>query len=66
MAKKIYVSPSDQGGNTYAYGNTNEMVQCQKIAGLLVTALERCGFEAKTSYEQGEQAMYNRVNESNA
>ena len=66
VAKKIYVSPSDQAGNTYAYGNTNEMVQCQKIAGLLVTALERCGFEAKTSYEQGEQAMYNRVKESNA
>ena len=66
MAKKIYVSPSDQAGNTYAYGNTNEMVQCQKIAGLLVAALERCGFEAKTSYEQGKQEMYNRVKESNA
>jgi hypothetical protein len=30
MAKKIYVSPSDQDGNLYAVGNTNEMAQCQK------------------------------------
>jgi len=66
MAKKIYVSPSTQDDNIYATGNTNEMVQCQKIAGLLVTALQRCGFDAKTSYEQGSQAMYNRVKESNA
>ena len=32
MAKKIYLSPSNQNNNTYATGNTNEMVQCNKIA----------------------------------
>ena len=25
MSKKIYLSPSNQNGNKYAYGNTNEM-----------------------------------------
>ena len=32
MSKKIYLSPSSQINNIYAYGNTNEMVQCNKIA----------------------------------
>ena len=63
MAKKIYISPSDQTGNVYAYGNTNEAVQCRKIATHLVKALERCGFEAKTNLEKD---MYGRVAESDA
>lgn len=45
MAKKIYISPSDQTGNRYAVGNTNEAEQCRKIASALVDALERCGFD---------------------
>ncbi len=45
MAKRIYLSPSNQSGNTYATGNTNEMVQCDKIAKATATALKRCGFE---------------------
>ena len=32
MSKKIYLSPSNQNGNLYAYGNTNEMEQCNRIA----------------------------------
>lgn len=44
MSKKIYLSPSSQINNVYAYGNTNEMVQCNKIAEAAKTALERCGF----------------------
>ena len=32
MAKLIYLSPSDQTANKYAYGNTNEAVQCRKIS----------------------------------
>lgn len=47
MAKKIYLSPSNQGRNTYASGNTNEMAQCDKIAKATATALKRCGFEVK-------------------
>ena len=47
MSKKIYLSPSNQDGNMYAYGNTNEMEQCNRIADYAKTALERCGFTVK-------------------
>ena len=62
MAKKIYISPSDQGKNEYGAGNTVEEVQCEKIATALVNALERCGFEAKTDLLAD---MYARVSHSN-
>ena len=42
MAKKIYLSPSNQYANSYAYGNTTEMEQCNKIAIAAETALKRC------------------------
>lgn len=64
MAKKIYISPSSQTANMYAVGNTNEAAQCRKIALLLVDALIRCGFEAKTNVTEG-KSMYDRVRESN-
>lgn len=63
MAKKIYVSPSDQVSNTYAAGSTTEAIQCRKIAKHLVSVLSRCGFEAKTNVNDG---MRERVAESNA
>ena len=44
MAKKIYLSPSNQNRNTYATGGTNEMAQCDKIAAATAKALKRCGF----------------------
>lgn len=47
MAKKIFISPSNQTRNLYAYGNTTEAVQCGKIGVALKAALERCGFETK-------------------
>lgn len=62
---RIYVSPSDQTLNKYAYGNTNEAVQCRKIAVALVAALERCKFEAKTNTKDGSNMMAKRVAESN-
>lgn len=62
MAKKIYVSPSSQTENKYAVGNTNEAVQCRKIAVALAEALERCGFDAMTN-TTGD--MYERTAESN-
>ena len=43
MAKKVYLSPSNQTKNKYAYGNTTEDVQCGKIAKACKTALERNG-----------------------
>lgn len=63
MANKIYLSPSNQKDNTYAYGNTNEMVQCNRIADYARIALQRCGFEVKKA-SQG-QAMYTSITESN-
>lgn len=63
---KIYLSPSDQLSNPYAYGGTNEALQCRKIAAACKTALERNGFEVKTNFADGSNAMYERVRESNA
>lgn len=60
MAKKIYLSPSDQYGNVYAYGNTNEGAQCNIIADHLASALLRCGFEVYRN-----ENMYMAVRESN-
>lgn len=40
MAKKIYLSPSNQYSNTYATGGTNEMAQCDKIANATAKALK--------------------------
>lgn len=65
--KKIYISPSDQTENIYAYGGTNEAEQCRRMAKSLVTALRRCGFEAKTNTTwDGPDAMAKRIAESNA
>lgn len=63
--KKIYISPSDQTGNRYAAGDTNEAVQCRRIAAALVTALVRCGFGAMTNMDDGNGAMAARVRQSN-
>ena len=60
--KKIYLSPSDQDYNEYAVGNTNEAVECRKIAVATAAALERCGFQAKAGLEDG---MSLRIRESN-
>lgn len=45
MSKRVYLSPSDQRRNTYAYGNTTEAVQCGKIAEACRAALVRSGVE---------------------
>lgn len=58
MPKKIFISPSNQTANKYAYGNTNEAVQCGKIGNALEKALERCGFAVRL--EQYD-TMQNRV-----
>lgn len=64
MSKKIYLSPSNQDGNMYAYGNTNEMEQCNRIADCAKAALERCGFTVKKAPKG--QAMKTSIAESNA
>ena len=45
MAKRVYLSPSDQRRNTYATGGTTEDVQCGRIAAACKAALERSGVE---------------------
>lgn len=62
MSKKIYISPSNQGYNTYATGGTNEKEQCHKIAKACVEYLEKKGFIVKCTYNDD---MYARVRESN-
>ncbi|MBR2876672.1 MAG: N-acetylmuramoyl-L-alanine amidase [Clostridia bacterium] len=63
MAKKIYISPSNQKANLYATGNTNEQAQCKKIAKACYDFLKKNGFEVKCTYNDD---MYERVRESNA
>ncbi len=63
MAKRIYLSPSNQIGNVYATGNTNEKVQCHKIAKACVNYLKKAGFDVMCTYNLD---MYARVKESNA
>lgn len=46
--KKIYLSPSEQPENEYAYGNTNEKAVCCEISAYLEKALKRHGFEVMT------------------
>lgn len=62
MAKKIYISPSNQHANTYATGNTNEKVQCHRIAKYCVEYLKKYGFNVMCTYNDD---MYVRVKESN-
>lgn len=50
MAKKVYLSPSDQSNNAYAYGNTTEAVQCGRIAEATKTALERNGVQVEIGH----------------
>lgn len=63
MAKKIYISPSNQNANTYSYGNTNEMVQCNKIAEAAEKHLKRNGYEVKKA-PQGQDIEVS-ISESN-
>ncbi len=63
MSKKIYISPSNQQGNLYATGNTNEKAQCKKIARACIDFLKKHGFDVMCTYNDD---MYERVKESNA
>lgn len=63
MAKKVYLSPSDQTNNAYAYGNTTEAIQCGKIAEACKAALERSGVEVMVGQYD---TMANRCKASDA
>lgn len=55
MSKKVFLSPSNQYDNQYAYGNTTEGVQCGKIAEACKVALERNGIEVKLMHDESMQ-----------
>lgn len=56
----VFLSPSDQIGNTYAYGDTNEAVVCQQISSLLEDKLNALGVLVDS-----DPNMYNAVDRSN-
>lgn len=56
----VFLSPSDQLGNTYAYGDTNEAVVCQQISNLLEDKLNEYGVMVDI-----DPNMYNAVDRSN-
>ena len=60
---KVYLSPSDQESNVYAYDNTNEAVQCGRIAEACRAALERSGVDVKVGHMI---SMAQKCSESNA
>lgn len=60
---KVYLSPSDQTKNAYAYGNTNEAEQCGRIAEACRKALERSGVSVKVGHMI---SMQQKCSESNA
>ena len=60
---KVYLSPSNQTDNRYAYGNTTEAVQCGKIADACRIALERSGVTVKVGHMP---SMQDKCKESNA
>lgn len=62
--KKVYLSPSNQDGNAYAYGGTNEAVQCEKIAAACEKALQAAGVEVMMGAR--EKTMQVRCRESDS
>lgn len=60
---KVYLSPSNQTENRYAYGSTNEAEQCGRIAEACRRALERCGVSVKVGHMI---SMQQKCSESNA
>ena len=60
---KVYLSPSNQDGNLYAYGDTNEMEQCARIAAAAESRLKAAGVEVQTAPTG--QDMYKTIRQSN-
>ena len=61
---KVYLSPSSQFGNDYAYGNTNEAVQCQKIADAAGSLFAAQGISVKVGSNQ--MSNSEKVSDSNS
>ena len=61
---KVYISPSEQEDNKYAFGNYTEEEICHRIGNLVQLALNRCGIHSKKA-PYG-QHMEENIAESNA
>ena len=59
---KVFLSPSNQYDNRYAYGNTTEGEQCGKIAEACKVALERSGVDVMLMHGE---SMQTKCAESN-
>ena len=66
MSKKVFLSPSNQYNNVYAYGNTTEGVQCGKIAEACKTALIRNGIDVMLMHDESMQEKCQKSNEFGA
>ena len=62
MTEKIYLSPSEQPENVYAWGGTNEKEQCCRIAAVAEAALKRNGFAAMTATATALEARCSEAN----
>lgn len=60
---KVYISPSEQENNKYAFGQYSEEEVCHRIGNLVQLALHRCGIESKKA-PYG-QHMEQNISESN-
>ena len=60
---KVFLSPSNQYDNRYAYGGTTEGVQCGKIAEACKEALERSGVTVRLMHDE---SMQEKCQASNA
>lgn len=60
---KVYLSPSNQSENRYAYGGTTEAVQCGRIGEACKAALARSGVGVMMGHMK---SMQEKVQESNA
>ena len=61
---KIYIAPSNQDANTYAFGNTNECVQCNAIADRVKELLKN--YECECIVGKTTQTIQAKAAEANA
>ena len=59
---KVFLSPSNQYDNRYAYGDTTEGVQCGKIAKACKVALERNNIEVMLMHDESMQVKCQKSN----
>lgn len=59
---KIFLSPSNQFANKYAYGNTNEGEQMGLVANMLKKSLERCGFQIMLMHDESMAVKVSKAN----